>query len=272
MIEREANEDSLSGLLRNLKDNVLRGVENSLPAIVTEISGDRTRVSVKPLIKIIGRNNRLFERAEIHGLPLANFGAGGFFISFNVRVGDLGWIEACDRDISLFLQSYDEREPNTLRKHSFSDSKFVPDIMRNFVIDDEDSDCLVIQNRDSSVKLSMNDQRIKLKSPHLNIVSNSLEIESESITVVSENIDITSSEIDINSSINISGSSCEIDASSFIVNAATASINGVTFTPDGNIVSDSGISLTEHTHAQGPSDPAGDGPHSHGQQDVGPAK
>jgi hypothetical protein len=34
------------------------------------------------------------------------FGGGGVVLNFNLKPGDLGWIKASDRDLSLFLQSF----------------------------------------------------------------------------------------------------------------------------------------------------------------------
>ena len=77
----------------------------------------------------------------------------------------MGWIKANDRDISLFLQSYTNNRPNTVRLHTFEDAIFIPDIMTGYTINSEDADSMVIQNTTGTVRVSINDQRIKMTAP-----------------------------------------------------------------------------------------------------------
>jgi len=159
------NEDSLGGALNVFADYINKKMQKCLPVKVTKVSEDRKFVDVQPQILIVDSKERTHERSEIKGIPVATSGAGGFLISFNIGVGDLGWIEASDRDICLFKQSYSQSKPNTRRMHNFSDSRFIPDIMTNFNIANEDNGALVIQNRDGTVKISLNESRIKIQSP-----------------------------------------------------------------------------------------------------------
>ncbi|CAH6970216.1 hypothetical protein VCHA30O60_50150 [Vibrio chagasii] len=268
-----ANEESLTQVLQVFEERIFKGMENKLPVRVVSVSGDRKRVSVKPLISIVGENNQIISRGVIKGIPVFQHGAGGFLISFDINENDLGWIDTADRDISLFLQTYNESPPNTFRKHSFSDAQFIPDIMTDFTIDSEDSDSLVIQNREATVKISMNQNRINLRAPSISAVADSIDLEADQISMTADEINISAGDINIDGGVSISGNSCEIDSSVFMVNSSVASINGVTFTGGGDIVSDSGISLIDHIHAQGASTSAsGSGPHTHAQQDTGPAK
>ncbi|CAH7183120.1 hypothetical protein VCHA50P417_20497 [Vibrio chagasii] len=262
--------ESLAQVLQVFENDLLKKIQNRLPARVLSVSDDRKTVTVKPLISMVDENNNILERGDIEGLRVFKYGAGGFFLSFDVRENDLGWIDACDRDVSLFLQSYRESPPNTLRKHSFSDAQFIPDIMTNFVIDDEDAGCLVIQNRDSTVKISMGSERINIKAPELNLTADSIGLIANELTIAAELIDVAGDEISIDGQVSISGGSCEVSSDSFVVSSPSASINGIAFTPNGDVVSDSGISLIDHYHSQDPSLPA-DG-HTHAQQDTGAAQ
>lgn len=157
--------DLLTGAFNVMINHINKKMQNSLPVKVTKVSSDRKFVNVQPQILVVDSEGGTIIRAEIKGIPVVTPGGGNFLISFNISVGDLGWIESSDRDISLFKQSYEQSKPNTRRMHDFSDARFVPDIMTNFTIDAEDSDSMVIQNRDGSVKISLNSSRIKMQSP-----------------------------------------------------------------------------------------------------------
>tara|TARA_R110000851_G_scaffold296559_1_gene451717 strand:+ start:1954 stop:2610 length:657 start_codon:yes stop_codon:yes gene_type:complete len=159
------DDDLLTGAFNVMISHINKKMQNSLPVKVTKVSSDRKFVNVQPQILVVDSEGRTIIRAEIKGIPVVTSGAGNFLISFDISVGDLGWIEASDRDISLFKQSYEQSKPNTKRMHNFSDARFVPDIMTNFVIAEEDAGALVIQNRDGSVKISLNGTRIKMQSP-----------------------------------------------------------------------------------------------------------
>lgn len=173
--------DSLTGLLKTFERHIYKHIDKSLPCKVIEVSEDRQRVTVQPLIKILDIDGNDYERAQIVGLPVYFAGAGNFLISFNIKVGDFGWVDASDRDISLFLQSYENSIPNTNRTHSFSDARFIPDIMTNYEIASEDADSMTIQNRDGTVKISLNDSRIKITSPKVEVVTENFNVTASSI-------------------------------------------------------------------------------------------
>lgn len=162
-------ENLLPELVKVIIDATKRSLEVSIPCVVTRVIG-RTKVDVKPLIKIVAQNGASMDRAIIEGLPVFTAGAGGKFMSFPVTVGDIGWLDACDRDISLFLQSYDDVEPPSNRMHTFSDARFVPDIMTNITIAEEDTSSIVIQTRDGSVKIALDDGEIRINNNDVSLV------------------------------------------------------------------------------------------------------
>lgn len=85
---------------------------------------------------------------------------------FPLRTGDLGWIKANDRDISLFKSTYANSAPNTQRKHSFEDAVFIPDTMlRGFTIAEEDTENAVLQNEDGSVRIAIFPDKVKITAP-----------------------------------------------------------------------------------------------------------
>lgn len=143
------------GTAKLILEKFLQGVNDMLPAVV--ISYDRTanRAQVQPLIDIVTTKNQRVQRGPIASVPVVTMGGNGFVLSFPLKAGDLGWIKANDRDISLFKKAYKNTAPNTRRKHSFEDAMFIPDIMMQGVtIAVEDVDNLVIQNAAGTAKMA----------------------------------------------------------------------------------------------------------------------
>ena len=87
------DEDLLLGMLNVFSDHIKKKMQNSLPVKVTKVSADRKFVDVQPQISLVDADGNAKNRAEIKGVPVVTSGAGGFLITFNIQVGDLGWIE-----------------------------------------------------------------------------------------------------------------------------------------------------------------------------------
>ena len=146
------------------------------------------------MIRVIDTLNNQHQREVLASVPVLNLGAGGFFVNFNIPAGSLGWIKASDRDISLFLQSYQESIPNTQRMHGFSDALFIPDTMTGYTIDAEDTEAMVIQNLSGSVKISLNEERIKLTAPDIEAIAvGEFSVTADTFTVTAPNINMTAS-------------------------------------------------------------------------------
>lgn len=187
-----ADEGTLTGTMRHVFNKLLQGVDGMLPARVVAFNNDRNkpRVTVQPLVAVVTTEGKQVSRAQVASLPVFQFGAGGFLLSFPIRPGDLGWIVAADRDISVFLQSYAEARPNTLRRQTFADALFVPDVMRGYVIGEADAERAVWQNTDGTVRISMSDNQVKIVAP-------SVEVEADAITLTSDTL--THNGVDIGS-------------------------------------------------------------------------
>lgn len=230
------DEDLLTGAFNVMINHINKKMQGSLPVKVTKVSDDRKFVNVQPQILVVDSEGGTISRSEIKGIPVQTLGAGNFLISFDIAVGDKGWIQASDRDISLFKQSYEESKPNTKRMHSFSDARFIPDIMTDFAIDQEDVGALVIQNRDATVKITLSPSKIKLKAPALDIETTGL-----FKAVCSGGIDLNGVTID----------------------AAGTTFSPISFTAPNVIgtvdVTFNGISAVSHTHNYTWTDPAGSG-------------
>lgn len=175
-MSQDARKDNLSGLLEAFQNKLEIELEKKLPCIVESVSDDRTRVTVKPLIAIVGADGATMPRGSIDNITVFQMGAGGLVISAPVKIGDLGWVNACDRDISLFLQSYEQSDPPSFRRHSFSDGVFYPDVMKGFSIDAEDADAIVIQTLDGSVRVAVDKTEVRIKNGSVNFIVSDSEI------------------------------------------------------------------------------------------------
>lgn len=164
-----ANNDSLSGLMRFAFYKLLQGVNGMLPAKVIAYDRTTNRVQVQLLIAVVTTNGAQISRPQIASLPVLVLGGGGFMLSFNLNPGDLGWVIANDRDISLFLQTYHQSAPNTGRIKNFADGLFVPDIMTGYTINSEDASNAVLQSTDGTVKISLGTGKITISAPLVEI-------------------------------------------------------------------------------------------------------
>ena len=147
----------------------LQSVDDMLPARVISYDRASNWATVAPLIAILLTDGSNKSRPSYASIQVMQFGGGGVMLNFPLKPGDLGWIKANDRDISLFSQSLSEAQPNTNRLHSFSDAVFIPDVMRNYVISGEDSANAVLQTLDGSVRLSIWPNKIKMSAPLVEI-------------------------------------------------------------------------------------------------------
>lgn len=160
-----ANYDDLRGCMEFLLGKFLQNTDDMIPAKVIAYNRSTNRAQVQPLIYFVTTSNELVERAQIASVPVLQLGGGGFVLSFPINAGDIGWIKANDRDISLFKKNYVMAAPNTQRKHSFEDAIFIPDTMKKGVtIASEDAANTVLQNLSGTVKIALWDNLIKILS------------------------------------------------------------------------------------------------------------
>lgn len=157
-----ADDGTLLGMLREVLRKQLQATDDMLPAQIVSYDRATNRAQVQPLIRLVTTDNRQLARAPVASVPVMQFGGGGFVLSFNLQPGNLGWIKASDRDISLFLQTYGMQAPNSARLHSFSDAVFIPDVMTGYTLAGEDADNAVLQTLDGSVKVALGADQVKL--------------------------------------------------------------------------------------------------------------
>lgn len=172
-----ANDDSLLGMARQILDKFLSQIDDMLPARVLSYDRASNRATVLPMVKLLTTDNRQIGRAQVASVPVMLFGGDGVALSFNLKAGDLGWIKANDRDISILTQSYRDSAPNTLRKHSFQDAVFIPDVMHGLTLNAEDEENAVLQTLDGSVRVAIWPDRLKLSAGALSITLGPTQIE-----------------------------------------------------------------------------------------------
>lgn len=163
-----ANSDTLGGVMKFAFRKMLQYTDDMLPAVVVAYDRGTNRASVQPLISFVDTANQQTTRAQVASVPVLQLGGGGFVLSFPIKPGDLGWIKANDRDISVFKQAMQQTAPSTQRMHSFSDAMFIPDtMMRGVTIEGEDTENAVFQNLDGSVRIALWADQVKITAPKI---------------------------------------------------------------------------------------------------------
>lgn len=164
-----ADDGSLIGMARAVLGKFLQGVDDMLPARVLSYNRATNRATVVPMVKVLTTGNQQVGRAQIASVPVLQYGGDGAVLSFNLKAGDLGWIKANDRDISVVMQTYADNAPNTLRMHSFQDAVFIPDVMHDISINPEDAAHAVLQTLDGLVRVALWPDRLKLSVGGLSV-------------------------------------------------------------------------------------------------------
>lgn len=175
-----ADEDSLTGAFRLVLEKFAQSLDDCLPALVIAYDRDRNRATVQPQIMMGTTGGDKISRAQIAEVPVLNLGGGGFILSFPINPGDLGWIKASDRDISLFLQGLAEEWPNTKRVHSFADGLFIPDAMRAWTLNGDDQARVVLQSTDGLTRVAVGADTIAMTA------SASVTIDAPTVTITGD--------------------------------------------------------------------------------------
>lgn len=167
-------DSSMGATLREVFKKLLQSVDGMLPATVVSYNRATNRATVVPSVNMVTTNGENLQRAPYANIPVLAYGGGDFLINFPLKPGDTGWIEACDRDVSLWLQGRGSSNapPNTHRVHSFSDGRFIPDMLGNYTIADEAGTTgLTIQHKDGESAIVLLADRILIKSGGVDIVN-----------------------------------------------------------------------------------------------------
>lgn len=175
-------------------------IDDMLPVRVIAYNAEESppSVQVQPLVMMVDTNDAQYSRAQIASIPVLQIGGGGFLIYFNIKPGDIGFMKANDRDLSIFFQSLNESKPGTNRSHSFSDAVFIPAVLSGYTIDPLDTG-MVLQSLDGTVKISLNEDAITILAPNIDIETETLEL-----TATTE-INITSPIVTLTGNLNVIG-------------------------------------------------------------------
>lgn len=170
----QAGQDSLQGgITEAIKRFFLNEFEGMLPAKVISYNDATNKAVIQPLVMIGTTDNRKISRASVSNIPVYRFGGGGFFMRFPIKAGDLGWLKANDRDISLIFQRGGQQDwPNTARLHKFSDAMFFPDTFKDWVIDGANSNAAVWQSIDGNTCISLHNGKVEITAANIKLVGN----------------------------------------------------------------------------------------------------
>jgi Phage protein Gp138 N-terminal domain len=151
--------------MRQLMDLQTQRFDGLLPAKVISYDRAKNIATVQPQIMLVDTDGNSRMRNPIAQLPVFSFGGGGFHINFPLKAGDLGWIFASDRDISLFMQTLTASKPNTMRRKRFGDGWFIPDVFYKYTINGADTNAMVIQSTDGTTRIAISNGVINITAP-----------------------------------------------------------------------------------------------------------
>lgn len=212
----------MGGVMGTVFKKQMQRVDGQLPAVVISYNRATNIAKVQPLISLLTTGGGKRSRAPIASVPVLALGGGGFCINFPLKKGDIGWIEASDRDISLYMQAkYNEAIPNTQRMHSFEDGRFIPDAFAQYAIAGADTASMIISSYDGSVRISLGPGKITLAAA-------TVEIDTQNYNVNT-----------VNANLNASGN--------VTITGASNRINGPVNMPDGATIG--GIVFGSHVHS-----------------------
>lgn len=156
-------EDSDASAFDYISRQVNLRLEVCQPAIVKSYNREKNTVTLVPAITEPTATGEFVERCELE-VPVFSPCGGKFIMNFPLEEGDTGWLLACDRDISLFKQQRTVINPNTYRVHTFEDSFFMPDRVRDFKVNENDKDSLVIQSLDTQTQIAIGQDKITIRT------------------------------------------------------------------------------------------------------------
>lgn len=157
---RPGEDEDADGAVGFLLKKALQKTNNQLPARIISYDRDRNRAQVEILYQLTYTNGINVQMQAPAQVPVVQIGGGGMVLNFPLNKGDLGWIKASDRDISLFLQSYGAERGNTPRMHDFADGVFYPDVMKGWAVDDPAA--AVLQTLDGGTAIALKGGRVMI--------------------------------------------------------------------------------------------------------------
>jgi hypothetical protein len=178
-----AIDGDLGAALAFIFQKMMQKVDGQLPAKIISYNRTTNRAMVQPLISIISTSGQRVGRAPIAAVPVLALGGGSMFINFPLGPGDIGWIEASDRDISLYLQSAQVSSPNDGRIHSFEHGRFIPDVYDNYTFT-LDAGAMVISTLDGSTRIVMKPGKIQFFASEIDFNSTTFTVNNAGVMTV----------------------------------------------------------------------------------------
>lgn len=163
-----ASDGNMGAIIEWCLRKQLQKTDGQMPAQVVKYDRVKNVATVQPLIAIVGTGGQVLARAPVSSVRVLALGGGGFFVNFPLQVGDKGWIEASDRDISLFAKTMALQPPNTQRMHSFEDGRFVPDVYATYTFAPT-AGAMVISSLDGTTRIEMSPGKISLNASEIDL-------------------------------------------------------------------------------------------------------
>lgn len=95
---------------------------------ITQEASSTTAVgylSVRPMVFMVDGSNNNYARATINNVPFFRLQAGGNAVILNPKVGDIGLIAYCERDISMVKRNKKQAAPNSRRQFNINDAVYL---------------------------------------------------------------------------------------------------------------------------------------------------
>lgn len=222
-----AQQQSIMGTIQFIVDKmVMQEIDKLMPCKVIAVDRATNRVRVQITVNMVSTLGANVIRAQIASIPIYSPSAGGYVINFPVQPNDLGWIKATDTDISLFLQGLKQSPPNTGIIHKFDSAVFFPDNMnKTVVIAEEDATNLVIQKYDSTVRIALWDDQVKITAPTLIVECPQVTVNATDVTVNTTTAEINATSVTVTTDdITVDTVTAEVTASDTIELTAGTSI------------------------------------------------
>lgn len=110
--------------------SILARVRTILLAKVVAVSNDGSvaapgTVDVQPLVNMLDGQNNATPHGTIFGLPYCRLQGGGNAVILDPKVGDIGLVGICDRDISAVKSSKQAANPGSARKFALPDGIYI---------------------------------------------------------------------------------------------------------------------------------------------------
>lgn len=190
----------------NLIDDFFRQLNKILPAIIESFDPELQTASVKPAInKYLASEKKFKELLVIDNVPVIfPFShIEGLSITYPIKKGDLVMLLIPDKEIDAFYEKGEVVNPSSenIRCHDLTDAIAFPNFLsKNKKIEAFNNDAIEIKNKESDVKISLNDNDISIISGGSEIVIKDGEVtlKANSVKIDTANIDASNAILTVN--------------------------------------------------------------------------